>query len=102
MVLDKDRSDQGLIKKLLDSGLYGAYLPKQTYNGLVLTMQGFRRDIEPLLQAVTDYLMIAGGVVSGTIKLEHAIRYKLFGIASEDQPEIANKVVYHGELTTKK
>lgn len=94
VVLDKDASNRHLIENMLRAGLYGAYLPKQGYTALVLTMQGFRRDIQPLYKALMQYLHEAGGIVRGTIKEEIAIRHQLIGITSQELPEIADRVVY--------
>ncbi len=94
LVLDGDKSDPRLITKLLDSGLYGAYLDKRSYRALVLTMQGYRGDITSLMDSTIEYLDRAGGVVRGTIKEERAIRHRLFGITPVDLPEIADKITY--------
>lgn len=95
LVMDKDKSDERVVRKILDAGLYGAFLPKKDYTAVVLTMQGFCRDIEPLIQSLTEYLHKAGGVVRGTIKEERAIRYKLIGVNPQELPEIADRVIYH-------
>ena len=95
LVMDKDKSDERVIRKILDAGLYGAFLPKKDHTAVVLTMQGFKRDIEPLSQSLTKYLHRVGGVVRGTIKEERAINYKLIGVNPVELPEIADKVIYH-------
>lgn len=94
LVMDKDASDPRLIKKLLDAGLYGAYLPKKDHNAVVLTMQGFRKDICPLYKTLKEYLHQAGGIMKGTLKEERAIRHKLIGIIPEQLPEIADTITY--------
>jgi len=94
LVMDKDKSHERLITKLLDSGLYGAFLPKKDHTAVVLTMQGYRADILPLRDALVEYLNRAGGVVRGTIKEERAIKYELLGIKPSELPEIAGRVVY--------
>jgi len=92
--MDKDFSDLRLIKSLLDAGLYGAYLPKPDHTTLVLTIQGFKKDISNLKELIRKYVREAGGAVRCTMKEERAVRYKLCGIKSEDLPEIADKITY--------
>jgi hypothetical protein len=94
LVMDRDVSDERLIKSLLDAGLYGAYLPKADHTALVLTMQGFKRDIKQLVRSLKGFLLRAGGYARCTIKEEIAIRYQLFGTSEERLPEIADRVVY--------
>ena len=94
LVMDRDKSDERVIRKILDAGLYGAFLPKKGQTAVVLTMQGFCRDIGPLSQSLIEYLHRAGGVVRGTIKEERAIRYKLIGVNPQNLPEIADRVIY--------
>ncbi len=95
LTLDRDRSDPRLIESLLKAGLYGAYLPKPGYTALVLTMQGYLRDIRPLIGRLKDHLEQVGGVVRGKLKEERAIRWAIFGGADHTTlPEIASQVVY--------
>ncbi len=94
VVMDGDRSDERLIKKLLDVGLYGAYLDKTDYRAIVLTMQGYRKDIDLLIPSIRNYLHQAGGAVNGTLKEERAIRHRLYGITPADLPEIADRVMF--------
>lgn len=95
LTLEKDKSHPDLIKKLLDSGLYGAYIPKERGIFLILTIQGFVRDIVPLCEKLTGYIKESGGAYLCTIKEERAIKYKLFDIGAEDLPEIADTIIYY-------
>lgn len=92
LVMDRDASDPRLVDRLLRAGLYGVYMPKGDHVAVVLTAQGFIRDIGPLLGQLRTYLSQAGGTVRGTLKEERAIRHRLFGIAAADLPEIVEKV----------
>ena len=102
LVMDKDASDQKLIKKLLEAGLYGAYLPKKDHTAIVLTMQGYRKDIDPLAQRLLLYLNETGGAEKASLTEERAIRYRLFGTTPQDQPEIADKIIYSDISTSNK
>ena len=93
-VLDKDASDQRLIGSLLNAGLYGAYMPKRDHTALVLTMQGFRTDILPLMKRLRQYVEQAGGAYRASLKEEVAIRHGLFGITYKGLPEIAASIKY--------
>jgi hypothetical protein len=93
LTLDKDRSDPRLIKNMLEAGLYGAYLPKTHGTFIVLTIQGFAKDIFAVGEALRSYLAQAGGAVGCTLKEELAIRYKLYGITSAECPEIVDQVL---------
>ncbi|GEM_PF-1212508 len=94
LVIDKDESDPRLIKGLLDAGLYGAYVRKTDHTPLVLTAQGFVKDIEPLIEALRRYVNEAGGAVGCTLKEERALRFGLVGVMPEDLPEIVDRVEY--------
>lgn len=94
LTMHKDVSDQRLVKKLFDAGLYGSYLTKKDGIYLVLTMQGFIKDIGPLIVSLHQYLLEAGGASRCSLKEERAIRYTLFGISEQDLPKIAASVVY--------
>lgn len=95
ITMEKDKSHPQLMKRLLDAGFYGAYIPKPRGTFLVLTMQGFIKEITPLYTAVKEYIEESGGAYMCTIKEERAIRHKLYGLESNNLPEIASKVVYH-------
>ena len=90
--MDKDASDQRLIDMLLDSGLYGAYLPKRGRVYIILTAQGYRNQVTPLLKEVRKYMRSAGGAVSCTLKEERIIDYRLFGIGVSELPEVIERV----------
>lgn len=95
LVLDKDASDPRLIKKLLDSGLYGAYIKKKGgYVALTLTIQGKRTEIDPLAGSLWAYLNDAGGAVRATLQEERAIAYYLVGIDYKKLPEVAGIIHY--------
>ncbi len=95
LTMEKTKSNPELMKRLLDSGLYGAYIPKRDGEFLVLTMQGFIKDIEPLYEQLKKYLLKAGGAYRCTLKEERAIRFKMYGVTSPDLPEIANIITYY-------
>ncbi len=84
-----------LIAKLLNSGLYAGYIPKQDANYIVFTVQGFVDEINPLIKRVTNYLRETGGGRRVTVKEERVIAYKVCGIESSDLPEVADKVEYY-------
>jgi hypothetical protein len=94
LTLDKDSSDERLIRRLLEAGLYGAYLPKSSHTSLVLTAQGRRNTIGELFQILRGYLESAGGVVRGTLKEEIAIRHALFGITTAALPEVVDQLTF--------
>ncbi len=90
----KEESDAKLTEKLLEAGLYGAYMPKRDGEFVVLTMQGYIKTINVLAKAVRQYVEEAGGAYRCTLKEERAIRHKLFGVEANDLPEIADSVAY--------
>jgi hypothetical protein len=94
LTMMKEHSHPDLIQKLLDSGLYGAYIPKKDGDFLVLTMQGFVRDIEPLYHSVKSFMEQSGGAYRCTLKEERAIKYKMQGIDSSDLPEVIDSIEY--------
>lgn len=94
LVYRRDRSDPRLGEKLLRAGLYGAFIPKQDAEYLVLTMQGYLRDIDPLLQKLGNFIEATGGSSGCTLKEERAIRHKLIGIQAASLPEIAGRIDY--------
>jgi hypothetical protein len=97
LTMEKTKSNEILKKRLLDSGLYGAYIPKKDGEFLVLTMQGFIKDIIPLYAEVKNYLLKTGGAYRCTLKEERAIKFKMYGINSADLPEIAESVTYFNQ-----
>ncbi len=92
--MDGDTSHPKLITNLLDAGLYGAFYPETGYRGIVLTMQGYVKDILPLQGVLRQYLEEAGGAVRGILYEERALHHRLFGISAADLPEIADKIMY--------
>lgn len=90
----RDESDPRLTEKLLQAGLYGAYIPKRDGEFVVLTMQGHVKTIHPLLASVKGYLEQAGGAFRCTVKEERAIKHQLFGVTAAELPEIADEVNY--------
>lgn len=95
LTMDKDKSHPKLIKSLLESGLYGAYIEKEKGTFIVLTIQGFIRDITPLSKRIKTFIEKSGGAFSCTIKEERAIKYKLFDVGVEDLPEIIDQINYY-------
>jgi hypothetical protein len=94
ITLERYTSHPDLITKLLNSGLYGAYIPKADDEFLVLTMQGYIKDIHPLIKSVRSFLTDSGGAYRCTIKEERAISHKLSNIEPPDLPEIADKITW--------
>lgn len=94
ITMEKTQSHPALMKKLLDSGLYGAFIPKADGEFLVLTIQGFIKDIVPLIDIIRKFLTVSGGAFRCTIKEERAIAHKLCNIDSRELPEIAETIKY--------
>lgn len=94
VTMEKTQSHPELMKKLLDSGLYGAFIPKADGVFLVLTIQGFVKDITPLIDSIRVFLTESGGAYRCTIKEERAIAHKLCNIDSSELPEIAETINY--------
>jgi hypothetical protein len=94
VTMEKTQSHPDLMKKLLDSGMYGAFIPKIDGEFLVLTIQGFIKDIVPLIDKVRNFLIESGGAYRCTIKEERAISHKLCNIDSSELPEIAEHIQY--------
>ncbi|MCW3125796.1 MAG: hypothetical protein JWO03_1454 [Bacteroidetes bacterium] len=94
LTLDRDKSHPELIKKLLNSGLYAGYIPKKDHNALVFTVQGFAKEINPLIKSLTQFLKDSGGASRATVKEERVIAYKICNIQPYDLPEIADTVQY--------
>lgn len=94
LTMEKTKTHPTLIKRLLDSGLYGAYIPKQDGEFLVLTTQGFIKDIVPLYEELKKHLLKVGGAYRCTLKEERALKFKMYGIAPENLPEIADEIEY--------
>ncbi len=94
LTLDKDVSHPKLVEGLLESGLYGAYIPKIDHTAIVLTIQGFREDIGTLTECLWEYLLQNGGAVRGKLKEEFAIWHRLYGVEPVELPEIIDTVEY--------
>src|SRR6185295_11898839 len=82
LTMEKTKSNAILMKRLLDSGLYGAYIPKRDGEFLVLTIQGFIKDIVPLIESLKNFLLESGGAYRCTIKEERAVAHHLYNIDS--------------------
>ncbi|HEV2479268.1 MAG TPA: hypothetical protein VGS79_06380 [Puia sp.] len=95
LTMEKNRSSAELIGKLLDSGLYGAYITKPDGEFLVLTMQGSVKDIRPLQIAVRQFVCDSGGAYRCTLKEERAIAHYLQAVTQVDLPEIAAHIEYY-------
>lgn len=95
LTMEKDKSNPELMKKLLEAGLYGAYITKRRGTFLVLTIQGFIKDIKPLTDKIRHYITQSGGAYLCTLKEERALKYSLYGIGATDLPEIADKIIYN-------
>jgi len=94
LTLNADESDPQLIHRLLNSGLYGAFLPKPGgWTDLVLTAQGTREATEQLMTLLRRYVTQAGGAVGCTLKNERIVRYALFGVIPDELPEVIDSVV---------
>lgn len=94
LTMEKTKTNSTLIKRLLDSGLYGAYIPKKDGEFLVLTTQGFIKDIVPLYEELKRHLLKVGGAYRCTLKEERALKFKMYGIQPENLPEIADEIEY--------
>ncbi len=92
LVMDAKESDQRVIRGLYDAGLYGAYLEKSSYGAVVLTIQGHRKLIKPLIGEVICYLNEVGGVKRCTIKEEQALANELFRKKVSSLPEIIDSI----------
>ena len=95
LTMNYNKSNKKLITKLLESGLYPAYMLKENYTSIIFTIQGYKKEINKLYQQTKKYLEFAGGAVNCSIKKELAIRYLVVKLNPEDMPEIADKVEYH-------
>jgi hypothetical protein len=94
LTFDADTSDPRRIMQLLDMGLYGAYEMKvDGRRYLVLTMQGYMRDILKMSDTLQEFLGEAGGLSRARLKVEKAVAWKLFGIAVSQLPPIAGRVI---------
>lgn len=89
----KDRSDSRLIEKLLNSGLFGAYIPKGYGTAVVLTVQGDKLSIGKLFPVLHDYLVQSGGVVEGSIKEERVAKWWL-SHPSVQLPPVVNLITH--------
>lgn len=94
LVMDWERSDRRVINGLLDAGLYGALLDKKDHQAIVLTMQGTRALIAPLMEKVHQYIQMIGGIVGGSLKEERAIRYRLYNMPLYELPVVVDRVIY--------
>jgi hypothetical protein len=94
IMMDADRSEKRLITDLLDAGFYGGYYQENDKKGVVLTIQGFTKDIEPLYKVLQQYLEKTGGAVNCFIEMELTVHSKLLGVTSNRLPEIADSVEY--------
>ena len=93
LTFDADSSDPRRITQLLDMGLYGAYEMKSDERRyLVLTMQGYMRDILRMGDALEAFLRQAGGLSSARLKIERATAWKLFEIDTSKLPPIAGQI----------
>lgn len=93
LVMDWINSDRRLVDGLLRAGLYGALLDKPDHQAIVLTMQGTRTLILPLMKRLHDYIQEVGGVVRGSLKEEIAIRHQLYNMKVDDLPEVADRII---------
>ncbi|MEK6755333.1 MAG: hypothetical protein AABZ02_04190 [Bacteroidota bacterium] len=90
---DADASDPVRIEQLLKAGLYGSYVDKHDgLRYLVLTMQGYMRDIIRLTEKLESFLNEGGGLVRARLKVERAIAWQLFNVTTTDLPPIADHI----------
>jgi len=92
LTFEKDKSNPHLVKKLLDAGLYGAYIPKKHGTFVVLTAQGRIKEISQLWSVLKNYVEESGGTYRCTMKEERAIRYKVYGVTNSDMPEVIEEI----------
>lgn len=94
LTFDADTSDERRVKQLLEAGLFGAYEHSKGVRRLVLTAQGYMRDIRPLAAELESFLRRAGGLVNARLKIEKAVAWKLFGISTADLPPIVDRIAW--------
>ena len=101
LTFDADASDQRRISQLLEMGLYGAYEHKwfegvlrRDKRFLVLTMQGYMRDVNLMAKELASFLSCSGGLIDARLKIERAVAWELFGITTPELPPIAGRVVW--------
>ncbi len=95
LTFDADASDPRRIKQFLDAGMFGAYENKNDGRRcLVLTAQGYMKDVLPFYDKLYEFLVHAGGLVGARLKLERAIAHQLFGITPAHLPPIVEKIAW--------
>lgn len=93
LTFDADHSDARRVEQLLRAGLYGAYEKKgDGRRYLVLTMQGYMRDVVRMTEGLETFLREAGGLVRARLKIERAMGFRLFGITTKNLPPIAGNI----------
>lgn len=94
LVMDWERSDQRLVRAFMDAGMGVALMPKTGYTAVVLTAQGWSRDIKPLFSHLLDYCNQIGGMDNVSVKREVVRNFALFGMTTGELPEIVDQVYY--------
>lgn len=90
-----DESDPRRIQQLLDMNLYGTYERKADgHRYLVLSMQGYMKDVHAMSDALERFLNVAGGLVQTRLKIERAVTSELFGITQAQLPPIATRILW--------
>jgi hypothetical protein len=75
------------------TGLYNTHRRKGRESYLLLTAQGHKKDINPLMLQLQEYLIRSGGAVSARIVKETIAFYALFGGADHrDLPKIVDRI----------
>ena len=95
VTFEKNKTNPDLVRKLLDAGMYGAYIPKKDGDFIVLTIQGSIKQIQELYPVLKHYLSESGGISRCTMKEERAIHFELYHIGNDDLPEVAEEVIYN-------
>jgi hypothetical protein len=101
LTLDRDNSDQRVIKSLREMGLFSALRQKDYGVAEIFTVQGSCSNIQRILPMLITYLKQAGGVAKCTVKEEIIMRhwisspdYKLPPIIQDIQEISSSKLIY--------
>jgi hypothetical protein len=65
-----ERSDQRLMRSMLDMGFLSVYMPKPWGVSIIFTAQGTREIVRDIAKAIVSYLNTAGGAARCSIKEE--------------------------------
>lgn len=94
LVMDWEHSNRQLVELFVNAGMGAALMEKPDHTAVVLTAQGFSRDIGPLYTCLSRYCSATSGIVRGSLKREVVKGYSLVGIRTDDLPAIVSEVHY--------